>query len=241
MHMGEINGAKPLAYIIPTEDHGNELNVRPGKDLNWEAFLGDAPQREFSVDRFFRWRLFEDYAGGPATDLYPHSLTQVVHILDVDFPDTVVALGGIYRYSYKLREVPDTFSLLAQYPEKITIAMLGTQANDHNTTPNRGAGKRQPVIRGWDGTLTIHNNKEILFTPLRIKGAKKPQRFPIERPESMIDYFRHFLDCSRAGNPDTWSKMDLAFRTQTVLQMGMLGMKAGKTANFDQEKRSIII
>ncbi|MCG8528810.1 MAG: Gfo/Idh/MocA family oxidoreductase, partial [Opitutales bacterium] len=51
-----------------------DANAKPGSDLNWEAFLGDAPQRDFSVDRFFRWRLFNDYAGGPVTDLYPHSL-----------------------------------------------------------------------------------------------------------------------------------------------------------------------
>ena len=101
----------------------DDPNARPGADLDWEAFLGDAPKREFNVDRFFRWRLFEDYAGGPATDLYPHCLTQVVDILGVKFPETVVAAGGIHRYNYELREVPDTFSLLATYPEKITISL----------------------------------------------------------------------------------------------------------------------
>ncbi|MCX7006267.1 MAG: Gfo/Idh/MocA family oxidoreductase [Kiritimatiellaeota bacterium] len=55
--------------------HVDDPNAKPGPDLNWEAFLGDAPKRDFSVDRFFRWRLFEDYAGGPVTDLFPHSLT----------------------------------------------------------------------------------------------------------------------------------------------------------------------
>ena len=92
----------------------DDANAKPGKDLNWEAFLGDAPRREFSVDRYFRWRLFEDYAGGPATDLYPHCLTQVVDIMGVGFPSEVVAVGGIHRYPYKLREVPDTFNLIAQ-------------------------------------------------------------------------------------------------------------------------------
>ena len=47
----------------------DDPNARPGPDLNWEAFLGDSPKRPFDVSRFFRWRMYEDYAGGPVTDL----------------------------------------------------------------------------------------------------------------------------------------------------------------------------
>ena len=219
----------------------DDANAQPGKDLNWEAFLGDAPKREFSVDRFFRWRLFEDYAGGPVTDLYPHCLTQVVDILGVGFPESVVALGGIHRYDYELRDVPDTFNLIAQYPEKVTISMIGTQANDFNATEPRGSGQRAPVIRGWDGSLTIDRNKEIMFTPVKVQGAKEPQRIPIEHAEDNVQHWRNLVECCRKREKKTWSPMDLAFRTQTVLQMAMLAHRAGKTARFDKAKQSIII
>ncbi len=214
--------------------HVDDPNARPGKDLDWDAFQGDAPRRRFSVDRFFRWRLFEEYAGGPVTDLYPHCLTQVVDILGVGFPSEVVAVGGIHRYRYELRSVPDTFNLLAQYPEKVTISVLGTQANDYNATPLRGAGQRCPVIRGWEGSLSIDaNNKEIVFTPIKEKGAKAPQRIPIERPENNIEHWKNLIECAQQGRKDTWSPMDLAFRTQTVLQMAMRAHREGVTAKFD--------
>ena len=219
----------------------DDPKARPGKDLNWEAFLGDAPKRPFNVDRFFRWRLFEDYAGGPVTDLYPHCLTQVVDILGVGFPEVVVATGGIHRYTYELRDVPDTFNLLAQYPEKVTISLIGTQANDHNLTDRRGAGARQPAIRGWDGTLTIDKNKEILFTPVRVKGAKAPRRIPIEYGENTLNHWKNLLDCCRARKKQTWSPMDLAFRVQTVLQMAALGAKQSKIARFDAQKCEIVL
>ena len=35
--------------------------------------------------------------------------------------------------------------------------------------------------------------------------------------------------------------MDLAFRTQTVLHMASLAMRAGQTARFDAAKREIVI
>ena len=219
----------------------DDPKAKPGKDMDWEAFLGDAPKQPYSVDRHFRWRLFADYAGGPVTDLYPHCLTQVVDILGVGFPEMVVATGGIHRYNYKLREVPDTFNLLAQYPEKVTISVLGTQANDFNGTDHRGSGQRQPIIRGWDGTLTIAKNKEIVFTPIRMRGAKKPQRFAIERGEDNVQHWKNLLDCARAGTKETWSPMDLAFRTQTVCQMAALALRETKVAKFDPKAKKIIL
>lgn len=35
--------------------------------------------------------------------------------------------------------------------------------------------------------------------------------------------------------------MGLAFRTQTVLQMAMIGWQAGKAAKFDAKQRKIIV
>jgi len=214
-------------------------NARPGPDLDWEQFLGDSPKREFTVDRFFRWRLFEDYAGGPVTDLLPHCVTQVIDVMGLGFPDEVVGIGSIDRYEYALREVPDTFNLLAHYPEHVTIGVLGTSGNDYQTTPHRGSGQRCPVIRGWEGTLTIEG-EEIVFTPAG-GSKKKPQRFPIEHGEDLILYWKKLFDCVISRDRETWSPMDLAFRTQTMLQMAMLASRAGKTARFDQENREIII
>lgn len=221
----------------------DDAEVKPGEDLNWEAFLGDSPKREFSADRYFRWRLFEDYAGGPVTDLYPHSLTQVVDIMGLGFPEMVTGMGSIDRYEYELRDVPDSFQLIAHYPEKVTIVGMGTQANDFTGTTRRGSGARTPIIRGWEGALYIdEGNKEIVFMPVREKGAKPPQRIPIEGGEDNAEHWRNLLDACRARKKDeVWSPMDLAFRVQTMLQMAMLSHKAGKVARFDAAKREIVI
>jgi len=217
----------------------DDPNARPGKDLNWEAFLGDAPKRPFDVDRFFRWRLYEDYAGGPVTDLYPHCLTQVVDVLGVTFPQTVVATGGIHRYDYELREVPDTFNMLADYPEKVSVSVVGTQGNDFQGTGTRGSGQRIPVIRGWDASLTIQGN-EIVLTP--VEGSKKePQRFAIERGEDMIEHWRNFLSCCRSRDQRTWSPADLAYYVQTALIMAKWSLRQGKVAAFDAARQKIII
>ncbi|MHC4497116.1 MAG: Gfo/Idh/MocA family protein, partial [Planctomycetota bacterium] len=215
----------------------DDPNARPGTDLNWEGFLGDAPKRPYDVSRYFRWRMYEDYAGGPSTDLFPHSLTPVLFMLGVAMPSNVVATGGKLRYQE--REIPDTYNMLIDYPEKITVAVLGTQANDYPGTGARGSGQRIPVIRGWEGTLTIEKD-EIIFIPAQ-GTEKKPRRFAIEHGEDFVEYWRKFLDCCRSRQQDTLSTMDLAYRVQTALQMGMLGLQEGKVARFDQEKETIIL
>lgn len=215
----------------------DDPNAMAGADLNWEAFLGDAPKRPFDVSRFFRWRMYEDYAGGPSTDLFPHNLTPVISMLGVTMPSVVVATGGKFRYQE--REVPDTFNMLIDYPEKITVAVLGTQGNDYPGKASRGAGQRLPVLRGWEGTLTIEKN-EIIFIPAQ-GSKKKPQRFAIEHGEDFVGYWKNFLDCCRSRKQDTLSPMDLAYHVQTALQMGMLGLRAGKTARFDAAKERILL
>ena len=215
----------------------DDPSARPGADLNWEGFLGDAPKRPYDVSRYFRWRMYEDYAGGPSTDLFPHSLTPVLFMLGVAMPSNVVATGGKLRYQE--REIPDTYNMLIDYPERITVAVLGTQANDYPGTGARGSGQRIPVIRGWEGTLTIEKG-EIVFIPAQ-GTEKKPRRFAIEHGEDFVEYWRKFLDCCRSRQQDTLSTMALAYRVQTALQMGMLGLQEGKVARFDQEKETIIL
>ena len=215
----------------------DNADATPGADLNWEAFLGDAPKRPFDVSRFFRWRMYEDYAGGPSTDLFPHSLTPVLCMLGVSMPSKVVATGGKFRYQE--RDVPDTFNMLIDYPENITVAVLGTQANNHPATGSRGSGQRVPVIRGWEGTLTIEKN-DIVFSPAQ-GSKKKPQRFAIEHGEDLVGYWQKFIDCCRSRRPDTLSPMDLAYHVQTALQMGMLGLREGKVARFDLGQEKILL
>jgi predicted dehydrogenase len=208
---------------MPIDDAG----AKPGPDLDWKAFLGDAPEREFDVSRFFRWRMYMDYAGGPVTDLYPHSLSPVVKILGVKFPEVVVATGGKLRYEE--REVPDTFNMLIEYPEKVSVALLGTQANDHPGTSRRGAGNRTPVIRGWEGTITFEGN-ELVIGPLQgAKGAEK--RIVLPRSESEAEHWKDFLECCRSRRSPRGA-IELSYAVQTALQMGMRSFREGKAVHF---------
>lgn len=215
----------------------DDPNAQPGPDLNWEAFLGDSPKRDFDVSRFFRWRMYEDYAGGPCTDLFPHILTPVVHIIGAKFPAMAVATGGKFRYEE--REVPDTFNMLVDYPEKFTIAILGSQGNDYQGTGHRGSGQRIPIIRGWEGSLTVIDEDIVYIPPEAAK--KENQKFPIQEGENLLHHFQNWIECCRNGSKDTWSPVEMAYHVQTALIMSFLSLRESKVAKFDAATETIVL
>lgn len=214
----------------------DDANAQPGPDLNWDAFLGDAPKRPFDVSRFFRWRLYEDYSGGPATDLYPHVMTQAVFMLGLTFPHLATATGGIHRYEE--REVPDTFHMLVEYPERVSLTLVGTQASDHAIAPQR-MPSRSPIIRGWDGTLTF-DGEFIVFTPGPGIEDRPARRIAIERPFDHVRHMGNFLECCRTRR-EPYCPIDLTYHVQTAIQMASLAMRRGKTAKFDAASERIIL
>lgn len=214
----------------------DDPEAQPGPDLDWEAFLHDAPKVPFDVSRFFRWRMYMDYAGGPVSDLYPHSLSPVMMILGLGMPDHAVATGGIYRYEE--REVPDTFNMIVEFPDDVSVAILGTQGNDHLATGGRGAGSRVPFIRGWEGSLTVEGDDVVYLPPEYTREPAK--RFPLEgAQERTINHFRNLIECIHENRTDTWAPIDLTYATQTALIMGMKAWQEGKTARYDAEKDTI--
>ncbi len=118
------------------------------KTVNWEAFLGPAPERPFSLDRFFRWRCFWDYSGGIATDLFVHLMTTIHYVMDADMADMVMATGQNYLHE-KTHEVPDTLNAALTYPkEGFTVSLSGTFNNSSGSQSGF-------AIMGTEGALVF--------------------------------------------------------------------------------------
>ena len=205
---------------MPVEDP----NARPGSGLNWDAFQADAPQRPFSVSRFFQWRMYMDYSGGPSTDLYPHPMTRLFKVLGVGLPSKVVAAGGRYVYNGE-RDVPDTFDLLIEYPEKLTVAVLGTITN---------ATGVDTVIRGTEGTLTFADGG-FEIEPATGTGKNRMRTTLVTQER---DHIRNFLDCMKERKTPNCD-IELAYRVQVPLIMSMLSFMEGKMAHFDAGTETI--
>lgn len=209
-------------------------DAKPGPDLDWEGFLGDAPKVPFTVDRFFSWRKYLDYAGGPCTDLFPHVFTPFVSALGLNYPCLAVASGGIFKYTTYDREVPDTFNMCIDFPERVSAVLVCTLANEHVT---------EPAIRGDEGTLTLQNagGWESGFDSITIIPASgKPETVPGLKTEATPLHWKNFLQCVRTREKPV-SDVEFALKVQAALNMSMLAFLNKKAARFDTATRKIIL
>ena len=156
--LGPVIGAQ-IEYVRKhPEDRGPwrigvDEDLPKPEDLDWERWLGPAPDHAWSAPRYYEWRNYKDYSGGIASDLFIHRLTRILKACGLTFPEEVVGMGGIYLWDDG-RELPDNLEMLAEYPAQegvtpgMTVHVLGTMGN------NRGIDH---LIRGQEATL--------LFTP----------------------------------------------------------------------------
>lgn len=205
-------------------------NAKPGPDLDWEQFLGDAPKVPFDVSRFFQWRMYWDYAGGPATDLLVHSFTPVFCLLDLGFPERVLGGGGTFQYN---REVPDQCNIIADYPGGPSVVMCNSLSNYTGI---------QTILRGTDGAVVLgdvdHPGPGIRLVP--VAKEEKEVVIPWSGFGSTERLWENFLDCVQSRQRP-FSPIDIAVRVQAPLNMGIISHRESKVARFDTKTRKIVL
>ncbi len=208
-----------------------DANVRPGADLNWERFLGDAPRVDFDVSRFFQWRMFWDYAGGPATDLLVHTFTPVFCILELDFPQRVMGGGGTFQYN---REVPDQCNIIADYPDGPSVVMMNTLSNHVPT---------DTIIRGTDGVImwaAFDGGKDYGIRIVPFAEGAKEIRLPWKGKGDTSRLWTNLLDCVKTREQPKCN-IGMAVRVQAPLSMGIISHRENKVTLFDPQKQTIVM
>lgn len=134
-------------------------------DVDWDRFLGDAPDRPFDPVRFFRWRNYQDYGTGIPGDLFVHLFTGINHVLSSNGPVSAMAQGGL-RFWHDGRDVPDVILALYEYAETDTHPGF-TLAMQSNFADGGGGGTSFQFI-GSEGALFVDGGGlRIVQSPLR--------------------------------------------------------------------------
>jgi predicted dehydrogenase len=206
-------------------------HAKPGPELDWEQFLGDAPKVAFTPSRFFRWRLYWDYAGGPGTDLLVHAFTPVMRMLDLGFPQRVFGGGGSFQYGL---EIPDQCNILADYPGGPSVVLMNSLSNYSGI---------ETILRGTDGLVkmadTEHMGPGIRIVPTA-KGAKE---ILVPWDETSADrltvrLLANFFACVRSRQRP-YSPVDTALHVHAPLCMGVMSYRDDRVVKFDPETMAI--
>lgn len=204
-------------------------NASP-ETVDWNRFLGSAPNRSFDPKRFFRWRNYWDYGTGIPGDLFVHLFSALHYVLDSNGPNQVQATGGL-RYWKDGRDVPDVMLGLCQYPETNTHPpfTLSLQV-DFADGSKSGSGFR---FIGNEGMLDIN-----LYGSVTLKRTK-----PRSQPGYTIHTFpekvqEQFLKEYRERYPEPESPRFNASSEESYSTPGGYDMRLDHFKNFFASMRS---
>jgi len=189
-------------------------------NLDWEAFLGNAPRRPFDADRYTNWRNYWDYSHGVAAEVFHDKLAALLMATVPALPVRVSAAGGVYAADG--REVPDSFVMSAEYARGHRIVLASSPAL-------RG----QPaVIRGHKGTIDIYRDS----VRLTREESSDVQVFPAAGSKDLIE---DWLMCIQTRARCVCDP-DLGYQACVAMAMAAGAYRRGQTLTLDETRGRLI-
>ncbi|HUI40722.1 MAG TPA: Gfo/Idh/MocA family oxidoreductase [Terriglobia bacterium] len=156
-------------YTVPTD-------LSP-ETVDWETWLGSAPQRAFDPLRWTRWRCYQDYGEGIPGDLFVHLLTGIHTVMDVTAPpERALSSGGLFRW-HDGRDVPDCLTTLYDYGKFRTTVRVTLNTDGPEITRFMGPG----------GSIEIHDGSVTLFAQEGVDNEPCTPGWPAEMRHQYAD------------------------------------------------------
>jgi predicted dehydrogenase len=213
--------------------------------IDWQQWLGPAPQMPFNADRFFRFRKYWDYSGGIATDLHYHVVAPFHVAVTNDFPTRVAGMGGLWIYNDG-REVPDTFLTVADYPSKFSLTVQSSQVNENGLmTRIRGTKATIHLSDEWEGPPSRQYDYADIFPESPFVGEFAKQHGDMQvridgvGNEGDLKHVDNFLECVRTRQQPT-CHADIGYKVSIVCDLSVRSYRNGKVYYFDPEREEVV-
>jgi predicted dehydrogenase len=159
--------------------------------IDWNAFLGNAPEVPFNSEHFFRWRKWWAYGSGLSGDLLTHDYDRVNCVLKMGIPKYVTASGGIYTHRDG-RNVPDVMQVNMDFPD-FTTGSSQEEGKEKGMTLVYSATlgnqfDRGTVLMGHDGSMELGNILTIYADP---RSTKYKELIKEGRIDPMVPIYQY--------------------------------------------------
>jgi predicted dehydrogenase len=257
--LGTIFSARMGVFRNIMPGFGRPADADPPPELDWEMWLGPAPERRYNPNRaIYHFRWFWDYSGGQMTNLAAHALDVVHWYCNLQGPTAVTSVGGRYCLQDN-GETPDTQDALIEYP-----GMTAIWSHREACTGKTQAGLE---FCGPKGSLTVSRSGFVLTGDRKIPpenavpqfaGAHPvggPQRVEQTGPEeswtkSIEDksgdareqlrlHVRNFLDCVRSRKEPN-ADLESGHQVATVCHLANISLRLGRRVRWDAAREEII-
>ena len=229
--VGQVTAIR--AHMYRNTPHGKPQWSRPvypdmtPDQLDWNAFLGPAPARDFDAVRYMNWRLFTDYSGGNVHENMSHQIAFWYKVADMHIPHAVTMTGDVYRWKDG-REVPDTMTVTMAHAEEVQFSWDSGFGNNH-------LGITEEVL-GTDGTIL--RGQQIRYQPQRVNRPEGVESFG-ETPTAPRAHVQNFLDCVRSGQEPN-CPFEIGYRVSVTCAMALESYRLGRTVYWDSVTEEIV-
>src|SRR5262249_37175672 len=147
----------------------------------WSRFIENAAhKRAFDPERFFLWRKWWEYGNGIAGDLMSHMWDSANMVTGMGAPRTAVTQGGVY-YWKDGRDVPDTWNVMFDYPEReLIVSFQCTFNNRHYGEVEQYLGREMTLEVSPQFCRTFAPEWKTEFAERQMKAAGMAQQVGIE-------------------------------------------------------------
>ena len=231
---------------------GAPPDAAPPDGLDWDLYLGPAPEAPYNQNRhLFLYRWFYDYGGGQLTDNGVHFLDLIHWGLGKDRPLAVAAMGGKYALEDN-RDVPDTMQALWEYPGGTQVSFFQSSCN---AAPFSDTKALLAQFRGTKATVNVYFDGWELI-PEGNAGEPFPARGPLaaDAARAYRDSFRpamearsgggsadprlhirNFLDCVKSrAKPNC--DVETAHRSTTTANIATIAYRTRQMLEWDAER-----
>jgi predicted dehydrogenase len=215
---------------------GNPADAEPPAGLDWDMWLGPAPNRAFNKNRFgvdpnafSHFRYFWDYAGGMMTDWGVHLLDIVQMAFNETPPSAITSLGGKY-YLQDNTETPDTLQVTYQYPNEM-LCTYEYRAGNGQSMFNQGYGI---LFHGTKGTLFVDRS---LYRVIPEKGSDLEAVEEKSSNNHNMAHWANFMECVK----NRWrpvSDIEIGHRSTSTAILGNVSYRSKLRVDWDGQKET---
>lgn len=218
---------------------GYPSDGKPPAGVDYDLWLGPAPQRAFNPARFHgSWRWFFDYGTGDLGNDGVHRLDVARWGLEtalaakkegpLGFPQAVSAHGGKH-YFEDAQEWPDTLMVTYSYPQAIlTYEMRVWSAYPLHEEPEGAA------VYGDEGSIVLGNGRWRAFDPRGRQVAEE------RGGANDVAHVRDFLECMRTRQRPAADLETVGHPSSLLCHLGNAAWRTGRTLRFDPQNYTFV-
>lgn len=212
---------------------GHTPDETPPPGVDYDLWLGPAPERAFSQNRFhYNWHWHWDYGNGDVGNQGVHEMDLARWGLGVGLPTKIQSSGGRFMFDDD-KETPNTLVTTFEYPAERKLLVFEVR---HWITNHEGFGEGSSnavgvTFYGSEGFMRLRNSAYETFL-----GR---EREPGPAAKGSTDPFGAFVRAIRSRDAaDNVADAEVGHLTSSLCHLANVAYRVGHTVEFDPETES---